>query len=148
MKTLSYPSQNETAKRNQLHTEIGCMGKFTRQEIRGSSEVKNGHIPLRQGDWFQFEGQSHFMNDYLTKFYCCRTIDRSKMPNPQDWLLDLYVDRVCSLNKPLIFAAGMEMEHAGLSLDRSAKIASNSRSDTPPYHMKTKVSRISCPFMV
>ena len=147
MKTLSYPSQNETAKRNQLHTEIGCMGKFTRQEIRGSSEVKNGHIPLRQGDWFRFEGKP-YTKEFLTKFYCCRTIDRSKMPNPQDWLLDLYVDRVYSLHKPLIFAAGMEMEHAGLSLDRSAKIASNSRSDTPPYHMKTKVTRISCPFMV
>jgi hypothetical protein len=137
MKTLSYPSQNETDKRNQLHTEIGCMGKFTRQELKGSSEVKNGHIPLRQGDWFQFEGESHHTREYLTKFYCCRTVDRSKMPNPQDWQLDLYVDRVFPLNKQFIFAAGMAMELAGLSVDRSAKIASNSRSDTPPYLMKT-----------
>jgi hypothetical protein len=92
MKTLPYPTQetpSEIAKRNQLHTEIRCMAKFIRKELLGSSEVKNGHIPLRQGDWFLFQGESHHRKEFLTKFYCCRKVERSKMPSPQEWRLDL-----------------------------------------------------------
>jgi hypothetical protein len=90
IKTLPYPNQTEIAKRNQLHTEIRCMAQFIRKKQYSSSEIKNGHMELRQGDWFQFEGQSHHTIDFLNKFYCCRTVDRSKMPNPQEWQLDLY----------------------------------------------------------
>jgi hypothetical protein len=92
MKTLLYPTQatpSEIAKRNQLHTEIRCMAKFIRKEMCSSSEVKNGHISLRQGEWFLFEGQSRYTSEFLTNFYCCRKVERSKMPNPQEWQLDL-----------------------------------------------------------
>jgi hypothetical protein len=95
MKTLPYPTQttsSEIQKRNQLHTEIRCMAKFIRKELSASrsSEVKNGHVQLRQGDWYKFEGQSCYTSEFLNNFYCCRTVERSKMPNPQEWQLDLY----------------------------------------------------------
>jgi hypothetical protein len=89
MKTLTYPTQSEIVKRNQLHTEIRCMAHFIRKTLCSSSEVKNGHIQLRQGDWFQFQGQSLHTNEFLTKFYCCRNVERSKMPDPREWQLDL-----------------------------------------------------------
>ena len=66
------------------------MAQFIRKKQYSSSEIKNGHILLRQGDWYHFEGQSHHTMDFLNKFYCCREVDRTKMPNPQEWQLDLY----------------------------------------------------------
>ncbi len=66
------------------------MAKFIRKEVLGSSEVKNGHIPLRQGEWYHFEGRPQHTNEFLSKFYCCRKVERSKMLKPQEWQFDLY----------------------------------------------------------
>ncbi len=140
MKTLLYPTQAEIAKRNQLHTEIRCMAKFIRPNMCSSSEVKNGLISLRQGDWFQFEGQSHYTSEFLANFYCCRKVERSKMPNPQEWQLDLYGIDYCTCYEIFIILfcfSDLEKGLVGPSLDRSAKTALNFRSVTAPNLSQT-----------
>jgi hypothetical protein len=87
IKTLPYPREIEVAKRTELHNEIRLMAQFFRQGH--SFELKNGKVSLRQGDWFQFEGKSHYTAEFLNNFYCCREVDRSKMRDPREWQLDL-----------------------------------------------------------
>ena len=66
------------------------MAQFFRKSVRCSSGIKNGHVALRQGDWFQFEGDVLYTAEFMDNFYCCRQVERSKMQMPQEWQLDLY----------------------------------------------------------
>ncbi len=66
------------------------MAQFSRK-YANTLELHNGSIRLRQGDWFSFESNAdQYTAEYLNRFYCCREVDRSKMPNPREWQLDMF----------------------------------------------------------
>jgi hypothetical protein len=92
IKTLPYPTQLEPAKRHELHNEIRVMAQFSRK-YNEPLELHNGSIRVRQGDWFSFESNAEkfqYTAEFLNTFYCCREVDRSKMPNPREWQLDMF----------------------------------------------------------
>lgn len=129
------------------------MAQFFRKSVRCSSGIKNGHIALRQGDWFQFEGDAHYTAEFMDNFYCCRQVERSKMKEPQEWQLDLYAfpappsvsfcyvpalrnDYFASLETAMGFAAPLPVPNASTALTSSAA--------TCPASSSTKATRTSC----